>query len=82
MKLSKSVYSVCWEFNSVNSKYISEGKIPNKFETSTDTQLGNTQLAFEVSAIYHKIPIINPGLIFVQKAVLLDLFSGQLIFDI
>ena len=29
---------------------------------------------------YHKIPIISPGLIFVQKAVLLGLFSGELIF--
>ena len=29
---------------------------------------------------YHKIPIISPGLIFVQKAVLLSLFSGELIF--
>ena len=26
--------------------------------------------------IYHKIPIINPGLIFVQKAVLPGLFFG------
>ena len=30
--------------------------------------------------IYHKIPIISPGLIFVQKAVLLGLFLGELIF--
>ena len=29
---------------------------------------------------YRKIPIISPGLIFVPKAVLLGLFSGQLIF--
>ena len=29
---------------------------------------------------YHKIAIISPGLIFVQKAVLLGLFSGKLIF--
>ena len=29
---------------------------------------------------YRKIPIICPGLIFVQKAVLLGLFSGELIF--
>ena len=29
---------------------------------------------------YRKIPIISPGLIFVQKAVLLGLFSGELIF--
>ena len=29
---------------------------------------------------YRKIPIISPGLIFVQKAVLLSLFSGELIF--
>ena len=28
---------------------------------------------------YRKIPIISPGLIFVQKAVLLSLFSGKLI---
>ena len=32
--------------------------------------------------IYHrKIPIIIPGLIFVQKAVLLGLFSGELIIE-
>ena len=30
--------------------------------------------------IYHKIPIISPGLIFVQKAVLLGLFLKELIF--
>ena len=29
---------------------------------------------------YRKIPIISPGFIFVQKAVLLGLFSGELIF--
>ena len=29
---------------------------------------------------YRKIPIISPGLIFVQKAVLLGLFSGERIF--
>ena len=29
---------------------------------------------------YRKIPIISPGLIFVQKAFLLGLFSGKLIF--
>ena len=29
---------------------------------------------------YHKIPIISPGLIFVQKAFLLGLFLGELIF--
>ena len=29
---------------------------------------------------YRKIPIISPGLIFVQKTVFLDLFSGELIF--
>ena len=30
--------------------------------------------------IYRKIPIISPGLIFVQKDFLLGLFSGELIF--
>ena len=30
--------------------------------------------------LYRKRPIINPGLIFVQKAFLLGLFSGDLIF--
>ena len=30
--------------------------------------------------VYRKIPIISPGLIFVQKAFLLGLFSGELIF--
>ena len=29
---------------------------------------------------YRKIPIISPGLIFVQKALLLGLFLGELIF--
>ena len=29
---------------------------------------------------YHKIPIISPGLIFVQKAFLVGLYLGQLIF--
>ena len=29
---------------------------------------------------YRKIPIISPGLIFVQKAFLLGLFSGEFIF--
>ena len=29
---------------------------------------------------YRKIPLISPGLIFVQKAFLLDLFLGELIF--
>ena len=29
---------------------------------------------------YRKIPIISPGLTFVQKAFLLGLFSGELIF--
>ena len=30
--------------------------------------------------VYRKIPIISPGLIFVQKAFLLGLFLGDLIF--
>ena len=30
--------------------------------------------------VYRKIPIISPGLIFVQKAFLPGLFSGELIF--
>ena len=30
--------------------------------------------------MFRKIPKISPGLIFVQKAVLLGLFSGELIF--
>ena len=39
---------------------------------------GNT---FEVRICsYRKIPVISPGLIFVQKAFLLGLFSGELIF--
>ena len=36
----------------------------------------NYSFAFE----YHKIPIMSPGLTFVQKAFLLGLFSGELIF--
>ena len=31
-------------------------------------------------SLYREIPIISPGLIFVQKAFLLGLFSGELIF--
>ena len=34
----------------------------------------------EVLISYRKIPIISPGLIFVQKAFFLGLFSGELIF--
>ena len=30
--------------------------------------------------IYRKIPMISPGLIFVQKAFLVGLFSGELVF--
>ena len=37
-----------------------------------------TQILIQSS--YRKIPIISPGLIFVQKDFLLDLFSGELIF--
>ena len=33
-----------------------------------------------VGCQYRKIPIISPGLIFVQKPFLLGLFSGELIF--
>ena len=33
-----------------------------------------------VRAVYRKIPLISPGLIFIQKAFLLGLFSGELIF--
>ena len=33
-----------------------------------------------VNMKYRKIPIISPGLIFVQKAFSLGLFSGELIF--
>ena len=38
-----------------------------------------TELTFWL-AKYRRIAIISPGLIFVQKAVLLGLFSGELIF--
>ena len=34
----------------------------------------------KILVAYRKIPIISPGLIFVQKAFLLGLFSGELIF--
>ena len=37
-------------------------------------------LGFLSSSNYRKIPIISPGLIFFQKAFLLGLFSGELIF--
>ena len=35
---------------------------------------------WSVRAVYRKSPITGPGLIFVQKAFLLGLFSGELIF--
>ena len=35
-----------------------------------------------MSSTYRKIPIISPGLIFVQMALLLGLFSGELIFEV
>ena len=35
---------------------------------------------FCMTGIYCKIPIISPGFIFVQKAFLLGLFPGELIF--
>ena len=38
------------------------------------------QLNTAVCNCYRKIPIISPGLIFVQKAFLVGLFSGELIF--
>ena len=34
----------------------------------------------ELNDVYNKIPIIIPGLIFVQKAFLLGFFSGEHIF--
>ena len=38
------------------------------------------QFHYNANVKYCKIPIISPGLIFVQKALLLGLFSGELIF--
>ena len=35
---------------------------------------------FMLSDIHRKISIISPGLVFVQKAFLVGLFSGELIF--
>ena len=35
---------------------------------------------FQIIRVYCKIPIISPRLIFVQKAFLVGLFSGELIF--
>ena len=37
-------------------------------------------MIFRCLLIYYKIPIISPGLIFGQKAFLLGLFLGELIF--
>ena len=39
-----------------------------------------TKIHVQQGVNYREIPLISPGLIFVQKAVLLGLFSGELIF--
>ena len=44
------------------------------------TASGTNWICLQLVVIYHKIPIISPGLVFVQKAFLLGLFSGELIF--
>ena len=44
------------------------------------TRLEITVFVWESSVKYRKIPTISPGLIFVKKAFLLGLFSGELIF--
>ena len=41
---------------------------------------GGMDIFWKATLKYRKIPIISPGLIFVQKAVLLGLFLGELIF--
>ena len=46
----------------------------NQFTCTRKKKRGVNQIT------YRKIPIISPGLISVQKAVLLGLFSGDLIF--
>ena len=40
----------------------------------------DSQLCYVVFVSYRKIPIISPGLILVQRAFWLGLFSGELIF--
>ena len=44
--------------------------------TNTQRRTVHTPIAGHYQKIYRKIPIIRPGLIFVQKAVLLGLISG------
>ena len=64
-----------------------EPRKKNKFiaETKeTRTRIKASYVAFKIRKLnntkYRKIPIISPGLIFVQKAFLLGLFSGEFIF--
>ena len=44
------------------------------------TAANNTVNQLELEHKYRKLPAISPGLIFVQKAFLVGLFSGELIF--
>ena len=56
-------------------------KLSTKFNSLCVSLKGNCHKEFAVfRSTYRKIPIISPGLIFVQKAFLLGLFSGELIF--
>ena len=51
-----------------------------RMDRRMDGWMNNKQHQFISVSKYRKIPIISPGLIFVQKAFLLGLFSGELIF--
>ena len=46
----------------------------------TDDKLNDSCCTKRILKRYREIPTISPGLIFVQKAVLLGLFAGELIF--
>ena len=48
-----------------------------------DTTYNNLTVSWQVKYVvkYRKIPVVSPGLILVQKALLVGLFSGELIFE-
>ena len=50
------------------------------FEWKLQTWTEHMMAQFKVEMNYRKIPIISPGLIFIQKAFLLGFFLGELIF--
>ena len=55
------------------------GQTLNFMHEMNQTERIKFMISSTFDSIYCKIPIISPGLIFVKKAVLLGLFSGELI---